>query len=189
MISTCCLCGADESQVPLDPRRCYGHPAGSVRCVSVTECDLRAELRDVRAEIADARAWLDSGPDDPAAIESVVERLLTCGTGPSPEGWSGDAVAVARRDVAEVVRALREADGAVERLRDLRAAVLAVAERMDASILGIDPIAKHAWARALREACALRGALADPISGRELLAALDRVSDETLDAIEDGTES
>ena len=48
---TCCLCGADESQGPLDPRRCYDQPAGSVRCVSVNECSLRAELRDLRAEV------------------------------------------------------------------------------------------------------------------------------------------
>ena len=37
------------------------------------------------------------------------------------------------------------------------------------------------------EVARLRGEPADPISGRELLAALDHVSRETLDAIEEGT--
>jgi cell division protein FtsB len=39
------------------------------------------------------------------------------------------------------------------------------------------------------EVARLRGEPADPISGRDLLAALDHVSDETLDAIEDGVRS
>lgn len=106
-------------------------------CRDVRDCAHRAELRDVRAELAAARTWLDSGPDDPAAIESVAERLLTCGTGPSPEGWSEGAIAVSRRDVAEIVRALRgmtvgrdamemHRDAARDALSDLRAAADAV---------------------------------------------------------------
>ena len=110
---TCCLCGADESQGPLDPRRCYGHPPGSVRCVSINECALRAELRDVRAELARMTEYRDNAR---ARLDRAAHDLL-------------------------------------------------------------------------REACALSEEPADPISGRELLAALDRVSDETLDAIEEGTGS
>ena len=162
-MTTCVKCGA---ALPSESNAVgWGHAVDV--CRATTECALRAELRDVRADLADARARLDSGPDDPTAIESVVERLLTCGTGPSPEGWSGGAVAVGRRDVAEVIRALRdtmaERDSAVaqqaqhyadllaaeQRIGDLRAAVLAIAAEMTHE----DRHVRHgAWAVRLREA-------------------------------------
>lgn len=99
---TCCLCGADETQGPLDPRRCYDQPAGSVRCVSVNECSLRAELRDAKAERDKAREQRD------AVQAQNVDRGIA--------------------------------------LRDLRAAVLAVAVLLDQ---GID---RRAAARELRKA-------------------------------------
>ena len=152
--------------------------AGHVYCTQ--------EIGDLRADVKGLREMLTAVCDERDAERSVSMSLRGTNQRIAAERDSALAATAEWRHTMvqrEVDAAMREADGAVEKLRDLRAAVLAIAAEMTHE----DRHVRHgAWAVRLREACALRGEPADPISGRELLAALDRVSDETLDAIEEG---
>ena len=58
------------------------------------------------------RAWIDAGPDDPACIESVACRLLTCSEGPPPDGYTEGAVVVNRGDLRALLLRLPTGEGA-----------------------------------------------------------------------------
>ena len=83
------------------------------------------------------------------------------------------------QEIGDLRAELRDVKAELARMTEYRDNARARLDRAEQTILAAHDL--------LREACALRGEPADPISGRELLAAIDRVSDETLDAIEEGT--
>ena len=155
----------------------------------------------------DKRVWWSAPLSFRVTLVSLPGDEVTATDTPDALAYAHwyEAAQTAQREVARLTAALDEAQRfaghvyCTQEIGDLRADVARLtAEREDDIREAATRRGRYMDGLRLRDLLAeidalraevarLRGEPADPISGRELLAALDRVSDETLDAIEEVT--